>query len=81
MHKKFRISLYSIHAHNLFIDGNRILFNDFGSMVEKTNKKCVTLEKRKSESAPGRPKPFRAKVEYSNQLKSYEKSKAFFMRL
>ena len=30
------------------------------------------------ESAPGRPKPFRAKVEYSNQLKSYEKSKASF---
>ena len=47
----------------------------------KTDKKCVALEKSTPESVPGHPRPFRAKVEYSNQLKSYEKSEAFFFSL
>ena len=45
---------------------------------EKLVKGALRSKKRTPESAPGRPKPFRAKVEYSNQLKSYETSKAFF---
>ena len=46
--------------------------------LKKQIKVALLSKKRTPESAPGRPKPFRAKVEYSNQLKSYEKSKAFF---
>ena len=46
--------------------------------LKKLIKGAWLSKKRTPESAPGRPKPFRAKAEYSNQLKSYEKSKAFF---
>ena len=49
--------------------------------LKKQIKVALLSKKRTSESAPGRPKPFRAKVEYSNQLKSYEKSKASFFQL
>ena len=49
--------------------------------LKKQIKVALLSKKRTPESAPGRPKPFRAKVEYSNQLKSYEKSKASFFQL
>ena len=60
----------------------RSVFWRFGARrLKKQIKGALLSKKRTPESAPGRPKPFRAKVEYSNQLKSYEKSKASFFQL